>query len=53
MVPRGLGNKSGGELMKVSTVFKQGVTVIHQTGIIQGIRCVWLQTVTVQRTVGL
>lgn len=52
MVPRGLGNKSGGKFMKVSIVFKQGVSVIHQTGIIQGIRCVWLQTGTAQRTAG-
>lgn len=53
MVPRGLGNKSGGEFMRELRVFKQVVAVIQQTGVVQGVRSVWLHPGTVQRTAGL
>lgn len=53
ILPRGLGNKSGGEFMGESRVFKQVVAVIQQTGVVQGIRSVWLLPETVRRTAGL
>lgn len=53
MLPRGFRNKSGGAFMGESRVFKQVVAVIQQTGVVQGVRSVWLLPETVERTAGL
>lgn len=53
ILPRGFRNKGGGAFMGESRVFKQVVAVIQQTGVVQGVRSVWLLPETVERTAGL